>query len=118
MKTPSLPLKVAFSTLIGSGLALSAQQASANPFAISELDSGYIQLSEAEQAKSANKPAAEGTLTTDKENCEMTCGATMNDSKGAKEMVCGAMKEGKMDTANHEAMKQKCHEKADPKATK
>jgi uncharacterized low-complexity protein len=78
-KLNKTPLAVALGTALVSSLGATAVSAEVNPFGISELSGGYMQLAEAAT-----------------ETGEMKCGANMADMKKG-EMKCGAkigMKEG------------------------
>ncbi|MEN8259523.1 MAG: hypothetical protein ABFS02_02870 [Pseudomonadota bacterium] len=75
-KSIKTPFAAAMGTAVVSTVAATGVNAEANPFAMTELDHGYMQVSEADKAKSG----------------EMTCGAGM----GKKEGTCGEGKCGNM----------------------
>lgn len=102
--TKKTSIALAAGAAITAGFALSPMTASAdaNPFATTELSSGYMQLAEgncgankkAEEAKcGAEKKAEEGKCGGDKKAKEAKCGAEKKMEK-AKEGKCGEAKCG------------------------
>lgn len=117
-KMNKTPFATAMGTAVVSALAMNAAHAEANPFGMTELSAGYMQVAEAEMScgegkcgamnnnapkmeegkcagkkseKAAEKPAKEGACG------EGMCGAMMKDGKMKKGMEgsCGDMMKGK-----------------------
>ncbi|MGR9072180.1 MAG: HvfA family oxazolone/thioamide-modified RiPP metallophore [Gammaproteobacteria bacterium] len=98
-KMKKTPLAAAMGTAMISTFAAAAVQAEANPFGMSELSGGYMQVAEAEAAKGG----------------EMKCGANMK--MDMKEGKCGAgMMGGEMKMEEGKCAGKKA-EKAEAKAT-
>ena len=77
-KSIKTPLAAAVGTAVVSTFAATAANAEANPFEMTELSGGYMQLSEADKAKSE----------------EMKCGANVGKKEGScGEGKCGGMME-------------------------
>ncbi|MFI3136059.1 MAG: hypothetical protein QX197_04710 [Methylococcaceae bacterium] len=96
-KLNKAPLIAAISTAIATSFAAGAVHADANPFAISEMAQGYMQV--------AGIVPAEGAAPAKAKTAEMSCGASMNKAAdetkktegSCGEAKCGAMmKDGKM----------------------
>ena len=85
-KLKKTPLAAAMGTAVVSSFAASAVNAEANPFALSELSNGYMQLAEADKSS------------------EMKCGASM----GKKEGTCGEGKCGGMMGGETKTKEGKC----------
>ena len=120
-KINKTPLAVAMGAAFISTVAASAVNAEVNPFGMTELSSGYMQVAEADAAKKAgemkcganmggmtmpktgegacagNKKAAKETKAADGKCGTGKCGAMMKDGKMKEgmEKVCGAMMKGK-----------------------
>lgn len=112
-KMNKTPLAAAMGAALISTFAATPANAEANPFAMTELSSGYMQLAEMKCGASMGMPqpkAAEGACAGAKTtpaaetakkaegNCgEGKCGAMMKDGKmkAGMEKVCGAMMKGK-----------------------
>ncbi|HIG91216.1 MAG: hypothetical protein ABGX28_04200 [Methylococcales bacterium] len=92
-KLNKTPLAAALGTALVSSLGAATVSAEVNPFGISELSGGYMQLAEAKTGKGEMKCGA--NMAAMKKD-EMKCGANMAAMK-KDEMKCGAkmgMKEG------------------------
>jgi len=85
-------------TALASSFAVTAVNAESNPFAMTELDSGYMQLAQADKAEEMK---CGSKMKMDKKSeaaCgEGKCGGMMDDGKMKKglEQACGAMMKGK-----------------------
>ncbi len=116
MKINKTPLAAAMGVAIVSAFAVSPANAEVNPFAMTELSNGYMQVAEAGKAaemacgasmnmnKPINNKTAEGacagavTPKAGEAKCgEAKCGAMMKDGKmkAGMESTCGAMMKGK-----------------------
>jgi uncharacterized low-complexity protein len=120
-KINKTPLAAAMGAVLISTFAATAANAEANPFGMTELSTGYMQVAEADAAKKtpemacgasmggmdkpktpegacagSKKPAAAGAATT-KKATEGSCGEMMKDGKmkPGLEASCGAMMKGK-----------------------
>jgi uncharacterized low-complexity protein len=102
------PLAAAMGAALISTFAATAANAEANPFAMTELSSGYMQLAEMKCGASMGMPqpkAAEGACAGSKttagaeaaKKADGSCGAMMKDGKMKEgmEKSCGAMMKGK-----------------------
>ncbi len=103
------PLAAAMGAALISTFAATAANAEANPFAMTELSSGYMQLAEMKcgasmgmpEAKKAAEGACAGAKTTAgaeaAKKADGSCGAMMKDGKmkPGMEKSCGAMMKGK-----------------------
>ncbi len=113
-KLKNTPLAAAVGAALVSSFAATAANAEANPFAVTELSSGYMQLAEMKCGESMGMPkekhttegacagakaapAAETAKKTDGACGEGKCGNMMKDGKMKEgmEKVCGAMMKGK-----------------------
>jgi uncharacterized low-complexity protein len=112
-KTNKTPLAAAMSAALISSFAATAANAEANPFAMTELSSGYMQLAEMKCGASMGMPemkkpaegacagakatAAENTKKAEGKCGEGKCSSMMKDGKmkPGMEKVCGAMMKGK-----------------------
>ena len=113
-KINKTPLAAAMGAAFLSTFAATAVNAEANPFGMTELSSGYMQLAAADKAAEmacgasmggmAKPKAAEGACAGNKKTDSATtkptdgsCGAMMKDGKmkPGMEAVCGAMMKGK-----------------------
>lgn len=110
MKKFTTPFAVAMSAALISSVSVTTVNAETNPFGITELSSGYMQLAAAEMACGANMKmdapkTAEGACAgmkmekpkTDAKSVEGKCGDMMDGDKMKKgmESACGAMMKGK-----------------------
>ena len=117
MKNNKTPLAAAMSTVVVSALTATTANAETNPFAMTEMSEGYMQVAEAsynivpwggKKAKKANEASCG----------EGKCGGMMDGDKMKKgmESSCGAMMKGKegacgaMDNAESKAAEAKCGE--------
>ena len=105
-KNNKTPLAAAMSTAVVSAFTVTAVNAESNPFAMTELSDGYMQIAEAnynvvpwggKKAKKANEASCGegkcGSMMDDgkmKKGMESSCGAMMKGKEGA----CGDMKKG------------------------
>jgi uncharacterized low-complexity protein len=110
-KTFKTPFAVTVGAAVISSFAATAAQAEANPFGMTELSSGYMQVAEMKCGAEMKMPAApatkmsEGTCAGNKPTAkakegscgEGKCGAMMQDGKmkAGLEKACGAMMKGK-----------------------
>ena len=121
-KINKTPLAAAIGAAFISTFAATAVNAEANPFGMTELSSGYMQVAEADVAKKtaemacgaamggmakskmpegacagSKKPAAAAAATTKTKAAEGSCGDMMKDGKmkPGMEAACGAMMKGK-----------------------
>ncbi|CAA9892077.1 conserved exported hypothetical protein [Candidatus Methylobacter favarea] len=113
-KTNKTPLAAAMSAAFLSTFAVNAANAQANPFGMTELSAGYMQVAEADANKKAGEmkcgasmgmpapKAQEGSCAgkkaaTPAKGADGKCGAMMEGDKMKKGMenVCGAMMKGK-----------------------
>ena len=104
-KMNKTPLAAAMGAALISTFAATAANAEANPFAMTELSSGYMQLAEMKcgasmgmpEAKKAAEGACAGSIDAAKKSGDAACGAMMKDGKmkPGMEKACGAMMKGK-----------------------
>ncbi len=95
-KIKKTPLAAAMSTVVISAFTASAANAEANPFAMTELSDGYMQVADSDT--SANYTIKPWGKKANEASCgEGKCGAMMDGDKMKKGMenVCGAMMKGK-----------------------
>lgn len=91
-KLNKTPLAAALGTALVSSLGAATVSAEVNPFGISELSGGYMQLAEAKTGKGEMKC---GANMADMKKSEMKCGAKMGMKEGTcGEGQCGAMMMG------------------------
>ncbi len=110
-KSNKMPLAAAVGTAVVATFAANAVKAESNPFAMSELSNGYMQIAESDHSGYTVKAFSQKTK---KEAAcgEGKCGAMMNGDKMKKGMenACGAMMKGKegscgdMDSGNMKGM--------------
>ena len=95
-KMSKTPLAAAMGTALVSSLSASSAQAESNPFAMSELENGYMQLAEANTGYTV-KPYSGSKMKKEAACGEGQCGAMMENGKMKKGMEnsCGAMMKGK-----------------------
>ncbi len=85
---------VAKAVAVALTLGVAAGTASANPFQLSSLDGGYMQVA-MEGSCGGDKGAKEGSCGGDKGAKEGSCGDSCGGDKGAKEGSCGGDKGAK-----------------------
>ncbi len=104
-KMNKTPLAAALGAALISSFAATAVNAEANPFAMNELSSGYMQLAEMKcgasmgmpEAKKPAEGACAGSTAAAQKTGDGACGAMMKDGKmkPGMESSCGAMMKGK-----------------------